>query len=69
MQNEKNGYEYQPILKTRYQTHVEAILSQVLVPVLIQQIRKSRGEDYRRRETRAGQRDVAVTTLIELVAS
>lgn len=41
MQKEKIRNEYQPIPKTRYQTHVAATLSQVLIPVLIQQIRES----------------------------
>ena len=35
MQIEKIRNEYQPILKNRYQTHVAATLSQVLIPVLI----------------------------------
>lgn len=41
MLKEKIRYEYQPIPKTRYQTHVAATLSQVLIPVFIQQVRES----------------------------
>jgi hypothetical protein len=33
--------EYQPIPKTRYQTHAAATLSQVPIPVLIQQIKEA----------------------------
>jgi hypothetical protein len=36
MPEEKIRSEYQPISKTRYQTHAAATLSQVLIPVLIQ---------------------------------
>jgi|WetSurMetagenome_2_1015567.scaffolds.fasta_scaffold137335_2 hypothetical protein len=41
MPEEQIRSEYQPIPKTRYQTHVAATLSQVPIPVLIQQIRES----------------------------
>ena len=57
MPEERIRHEYQPISKTRYQTHVAVTLSQSPVPVLIQQIRESQKRKkigLQRREAEAG---------------